>query len=1012
METLLQDIRYGFRMLRKSPAFTAIAVMTLALGIGANTALFSVVNAVLLNPLSFSRPEQLVALHESKPNFEGGSISYPNFFDWQKDNHSFASMAIVRGNAFSMTGTGDAEQVRGEFISSDFFSLLGVKMRVGRSLLPGEDHIGAAPIALISAGLWERKFDSAPDILGKGITLDGKSYTIVGVVPANFHLQIPGFRDGQVYVPIGLWNNPLLNHRGAGLGIHGIGRLKSGVTFEQAQADMDSVTRNLAAAFPDANTGTGAKLVPLKTQMVGEVRPFLLVLLAAVGFVLLIACVNVANLLLARSTARTREFAIRGALGAGQTRIVRQLLTESVLIALFGGSLGLLIAAWGTHAALAMFPAALPRAEEIGMDARVLVFTFLLSMFAGVLSGITPAVLRISKLNLHDTLKEAGRGISGQRHRAQSTFVVLEMALALVLLIGAGLMIRSLARLWQADPGFNPHNVLSFSISLPPAMMKASPDAIRAAYRDLENKLASVPAVQAVSLTWESLPMGWDDEEVFWREGQPKPASHNDMNWTIVYVVGPDYLKVMQTPLLRGRFITAQDNEHSPGVAVVDDVFARKYFPNQDPIGKRLNFENSASGHLEIVGVVSHAKQWGLDVDDSQPLRAQMYLSTMQMPDEYVALSPSGSGVVVRSSQSTGALIYSIRQVSHRMSRDQVVFDVRTMDEIISNSLAARRFSMVLLGVFAIVALTLASVGIYGVISYVVGQRTQEIGVRMALGAEALDILRLILASAGKLAVLGVGAGLVIAFALTRFIASLLYGIRATDFLTFATVTALLSLFALAAAYIPARKATKVDPIVALRYERYGNSAAGYSLRLADVAQIFGFHGSCSNHTGAGHWRQHHHLQHGGFVSSAAPSGSGSRPDHHSHTDAKRRDEQQYVLVCRLSRLAQPNPRDILQSPGLPVRHGRPQCQWKDRPHPHRLCQRKLLFYSRPEAHSWSIDHPFRRGSSGSGFSRGPRLWLLEKPIWRRSGHCRQESFARRSSHDRCRRRSEGFRRH
>jgi predicted permease len=819
METLFQDLRYAVRTLRKSPGFATVAMLTLALGIGANTALFSVVNAVLLNPLPFSHSEELIALHESKPNFEGGSVSYPNFFDWQKENHTFASMAIARSNDFSLTGSGDAEQLHGEFVSSDFFRVLGVKPLTGRWFLSGEDRIGAAPLALISAGLWERKFGAAPDILRKGITLDGKTYTIVGVTPANFHLQIPGFREGQVYLPIGQWNNPWLNKRGAGLGIHGIGRLKPGVTLEQARADMESITHNLALAFPDSDKGISAKLVPLKQQIVGQVRPFLLLLLGAVGFVLLIACVNVANLLLARATGRTREFAIRGALGAGQGRIVRQLLTESVLIALVGGLLGMLLAAWGTSVALGVLPSVLPRAEEIGLDSRVLLFTTAISVLAGMLSGITPAVLKTSKLNVYDALKEAGRTISGARFRTQSAFVAVEMALALVLLIGAGLMLRSLATLWRTDPGFNPHDVLSFSVSLPPSMMKASPDLIRATYRDLENKLASIPSVQAASLTWESVPMGWDDEEVFWPAGQPKPASTSDMNWSIIYVVSPDYLKVMSIPLRSGRFITAHDDEHSPGVAIVDEVFARKYFPHQDPIGKRLNFENTASGQLEIVGVVGHVKQWGLDADDTQPLRAQMYLSCMQMPDGYIGLAPSGSGVVLRSTQITPALVDSIRQASHNMSHDQILFGMRTMDEIVSSSLAERRFSMILLTVFAALALILASIGLYGVISYLVGQRTQEIGVRMALGAKRGDILYLILQGAGRVTAIGIVAGLMMSFAVTRLISKLLYGVRATDPLTLVAVTALLSLVALAAGYIPARRATRIDPMVALREE-------------------------------------------------------------------------------------------------------------------------------------------------------------------------------------------------
>ena len=819
METLLQDIAFGLRSLRKSPRFTAVAALTLALGIGANTALFTVVNGVLLNPLPFSHPEQLVALHESKANFEGGSISYPNFLDWQKDNHTFASMAISRANDFSLTGTGDAEQVRGEYVSSDFFNVLGVKPVLGRTFLPGEDRIGGLPIAMVSAGLWQSKFNSNPEIVGQGITLDGRYYTIVGVIPANFHLQIPGFHESQAYVPIGQWSNPWLSRRGAGLGIHGIGRLQPGVTIEQARSDMQSVTHNLSVAFPDDDKGISAKIVPLKRQIVGEVRPLLLVLLGAVGFVLLIACVNVANLLLARSTGRSREFAIRTALGAAHSRIIRQLLTESVLLGMVGGGLGVLLALWGTQAALGILPAALPRAEAISFDSRVLLFALGISFLAGVLSGVTPAFLKTSKLNLHDSLKEAGRAISGGRHRTQSAFVITEISLALVLLIGAGLMLRSLAQLWRTDPGFNPHNVLTFNVSLPSSMLKATPDAIRATYRDLEARFADIPTVRAASLSWESLPMGWDDEEVFWPEGEPKPSSNNDMKWTILYVVGPDYLKVMGTPLVRGRFFNPQDNENSPGVAVVDDVFARKYFPSQDPIGKTLNFENSRSGKVQIVGVVGHVKQWGLDTDDTQPLRAEMYVSSMQMPDRYISLASSGSGVILRADAITPALLDSIRQTNRQMSSAQVLFGVQTMDEVISRSLAERRFSMILLTVFALLAVTLASIGIYGVISYVVGQRTQEIGVRMALGASYRDIIRLVLGSAGRLAAVGVVVGLALAFALTRLIAGLLYGIRATDPLTFVIVTIVLSFVAVAAGYIPARRAARVDPMVALRYE-------------------------------------------------------------------------------------------------------------------------------------------------------------------------------------------------
>ena len=814
MTGLPQDLRYAIRQFLKTPGLTAVVVITIALGVGANTALFSVVNGVLLNPLPYPQPEQLVALRESKANFEFGSIPYPNFRDWRKDNRTFSSMAVWRNSAFSLTGKGEAEQVSGQFISSDFFSIFGVNPLMGRMIAPGEDEIGAAPIALISEGLWRRKLGSAPDILGKGITLDGNAYTIVGVIPATFHFSMGGSPVRDVFLPIGQWKNNLLTSRGAGLGINGIGRLKPGVTIEQARADMSTVTNNLAAAFPDANKGTGAKLIPLKQWMVGNVGSILVVLLASVGFVLLIACVNVANLLLARSTGRTREFAVRAALGASQRRVVRQLLTESLLLAFASGTLGLMLAAWGTRAALSILPAALPRAEDIGLDARVLLFTLAISLVAGVLFGLVPA-LKMSKPNVHETLKEAGRGVSGGRHRMQGIFVVAELAMALVLLAGSGLMIRSLARLWSIDPGFNPHNVMTIGLSLPPSMMAASPDAVRSAFREFDNRIAAIPGVQGVSQTWGAVPLGDDDERTFWLEGQPKPASQDDMSWAIDYIVEPGYLKAMSIPLQKGRFFTEQDNEHSPQVIVVDDVFARKFFPNQDPIGKRILWATP----VEIVGVVGHVKQWGLDSDDNWKLRAQLYIPCAQMPNDFVARQPSGSMVIVRSDKAATGLLDSIRHVSRQMSSEQVIFSPQSMDAIIADSLAERRFSMILLGTFAALALLLASVGIYGVLSYVVGQRTNEIGIRMALGARQFDILRLILAGAGKLTLIGVAVGLVCALGLTRLMASLLYGVGPRDPLTFIAVPAILISVALLASYLPARRATKVDPMAALRYE-------------------------------------------------------------------------------------------------------------------------------------------------------------------------------------------------
>jgi predicted permease len=817
LEESLQDLRYGARMLRKNPGFTVVAVLTLALGIGANTAIFSVVNGVLLNPLPYPHAEQLVTLHESKPNFEFGSISYPNFRDWQRDNRSFSSMAIARRINFSLTGVGEAEQVRARFISSGFFSTVGVNPVLGRDFAPGEDEIGAAPIALISAGFWKRKFGASPDVLGKSLTLDGKNFTVVGVVPANFDLFLKSFQLAEIYVPIGQWNNPMLPKRGAGLGVHGIARLKPGVSIEQARADMSEVSRNLAAAFPDDNKGVAASLIPLREDMLGDVQPILLVLLAAVAFVLLIAWVNVANLLLARSTGRSREFAIRTALGAGRGRILRQLLTESILLALAGGALGLTLAQWGTQAALKHLPADLPRAAGIGLDARVLIFTAVVSLLAGILFGLAPA-LKTRTAELQNTLKEGGRGASSTRHRAQSVFVVVEMAMALVLLIGAGLLTRTMTHLWSVDPGFRPQNVLTFGISLPPSMIHASPDAIRAALRELDARLAATPGVAAMAETWEALPFGYDDERVFWFDSQPKPASQNDMNWTIDYVVGPGYLQTMGIPLQSGRFFTAQDNERAPLVVVIDDVFARKYFGSENPLGKGIVFSDTGK-RSEIVGVVGHVHQWGLDSDDTQPLRAQVYIPCLQMPDAYMALVPSGIGVVVRAANNTTGLLDSIRATSRQMSSQQVLFAAQIMDQIISDSLAVRRFSMILLAIFALLALLLSSVGIYGVISYLVGQRTQEIGIRVALGARRWDVLRLVLSHSVRMAVLGVLIGVGASLALTRLMDKMLYGVSATDPITFFAVSIVFACVALAASYIPARRAMRVDPIVALRYE-------------------------------------------------------------------------------------------------------------------------------------------------------------------------------------------------
>jgi len=813
MLTLIQDLRYGLRMLARNPGFTAVAVITLALGIGANTAIFSVVSGVLLNPMPYPEPQRLVALYSKNAQFDRNSISYPNFLDWVRDNRSFTALAAYRADDFNLTGMGEPERVPVEMVSASFFPLLGVKPAIGRPFLASEDQVGAAPVALISSGLWKRKFASSPDAVGQTLTLNGTAYSIIGVIPADFTYIGNNFHRSDLYTPIGQWNDPTFRDRRVGMGMDAIGRLRQGVTFEQASADMAVVAQHLGEAFPDANKDTGVTMIPLKQNAVGDIQPFLLVLLAAVGFVLLIACVNVANLLLARSTARAREFAVRAALGASQGRALRQLLTESILLGLSGGGLGLLLASWGLKGALQALPEALPRAENIHLDGRVLVFTLSASLLSGVLFGLAPA-LKTSRDDLHEILKEGGRGASGARHNAQRVFVVVELALALVLLAGGGLMIRSLARLWSVDPGFDPHHVLEFTATVPPL---GSPDAIREAWTQIQERLRALPGVEAASLTLTARPLQGDSEVPFWLEGQPKPPSQNQMKWTLFYVVQPDYLKVMRIPLKRGRFLTPQDNQRAPAVTVIDEQFARLAFGDRNPIGQRVNLE--LMNTMEIVGVVGHVKQWGLAEDAESAIQAQCYFPASQLPDRFVPLLGSNLAAVLRSSGSPLAQAGSVRQAMDQFKGQSVIYDVNTMDNVISDSLAARRFAMILLGIFAALALVMASIGIYGVISYLTSQRTHEIGIRMALGARPQDVLRMVLGEAANVAVLGVVIGLVAALGVTRLMAKLLFGISAHDPLTLVTVAGLLTLVAFAACYIPARRATKVDPMVALRYE-------------------------------------------------------------------------------------------------------------------------------------------------------------------------------------------------
>jgi predicted permease len=812
MGTFVQDVRHAIRMLAKNPGFTIIAVLTLALGIGANTAIFSVVNGVMLNPLPYPQPNRLVSMYRKVFGFDQGSVPYLSFQDWQKQNRTTEAMASYRDDNYNLTGMGEAERVPIGQVSADFFKVLGENPIVGRFFNSDDDRPGASPVIVLGEGFWKRKFGGAPDVLGKAILLNGIGYTVIGVVRDNLKI----FTDGQVFVPIGQWNDPNFRDRTISMGMDVVARLRPGVTVEQARADMDSVAREQAIGYPKSNGGMGVTTIPLLQDLVGNRKPTLLILLGAVGFVLLIACVNVANLLLARATGRARELAIRLALGATRGRIIRQLLTESVLVAFAGGALGLLIAAWGTGAMLKLLPEALPRMDEIGVDGHVLAFTLGASLLAGILFGLAPA-LKISRTDVQASLKEGGRSLVRTRNRAQGVLVVAEMAMALVLLVGAGLMIRSVAQLWHVKPGFDPHNVVEFGIALAPDKTSEAPQ-IRATYRQLLDGLESTPGVEVASLLAGSLPLkGGDSDFPFWLEGQPKPAIESQMSLALWYATTPNYLKAMGIPLLRGRYLTAQDNETAPPVMVIDEEFAKQYFGSENPVGKHINID-MINMSPEIVGVVGHVKHWSLD-ESTRPIHAEMYIPFMQVSDKFLPLAANNAKVIVRTKGAPAAALGAIREEVSKLDSRQVMYDAMTMEEVVTRSVRAQRFSMILLGAFALLALLLASIGIYGVISYLVGQRVNEIGIRMALGAQRKDILRMIVGEGARLAAIGAGIGILAALGLTRLMASQLYAVSVTDPITFTGVAIILVGVALFACYIPARRAMRVDPMVALRYE-------------------------------------------------------------------------------------------------------------------------------------------------------------------------------------------------
>jgi predicted permease len=811
LENTLQDVRYGFRMLVKNPGFTTVAVLTLALGIGANTAMFSVVNAVLLRPLPYTDADRLVTLDETNAQLDHMSVAYLDFRDWQRENHSFTQVTAFVGDAFILTLPEGAEYLSGRYASADFFSVLGVQLALGRAFLPEGDQQGGRPVVIISHQFWQRHFSGSPQVLGKAVTLNGKGYTVVGVLPAGFRF----FREVDVYIPLGQFDPVQLQDRKVHSGISVVAHLKPGVTLDQARSDMAVVERHIAEAYPDAAKGVGTIVVPLKQYMVGNMGRTLMLFLVAVGFVLLIACANVANLILARSAARGREFAIRSALGAGRARLIRQLLVESVLLGLMGGALGLAVAAWGTRPGLAAVPGGLPRSDEVGIDPHVLVFTLAISIFTGILFGLAPS-LQSTKTNLQESLKEGARGMAGGRNRTQSVLIIAETALTLVLLVAAGLMIRTIWRLWDTKPGFNPNDLLTLPVALSP-QVASTPEKARIAFRQLLEQVENIPGVQAAGLT-NLVPLSERFSEVdFWIGPQTTPPPQADMTGALLFITSPGYLHSLGIPLLRGRFLTLDDTLSSPRVVVVDNVLAQKFFPGTEPVGKHINLD--FLGPVEIVGVVGHVKHSGLGSDAGAKIRCEIYFPLEQFPDKFMSMAAGGMNLVLRTHSDPITIVPAVRRAVMGPGKDQPVFNVQTMEQVISASTVDTRFRVALLGIFAGLALLLASVGIYGVVSHSVSRRTHEIGIRMALGAKRGDVLKLVVGQGFRLTLIGVAAGIAGAVVLTRFLSSLLYDVKPTDPVTFVAASLILTGVALIASYIPARRATKVHPIVALRYE-------------------------------------------------------------------------------------------------------------------------------------------------------------------------------------------------
>ena len=813
MEMFWQDIRYGVRMLLKAPSISIVATIALALGIGANTAIFSVVNAVLLRPLPFANSERLMNVWEtdSTRGYVRGSASYPNFVDWRDQSHSFEHMASYHNNDFILTGRGESARLQGAVVNADLFPLLGASPMIGRGFLPGEDNPGnTGRVVVLSQQLFQQRFNSDPNILNQSMVLDGKSYTIVGVMPAAF--QFPVQND-----PVELWTtvavdrdgeDPITEERGAHY-MNVIARLKPGIPREQAQAEMTAISARLEQQYPDKDLHKSTRLEPTLEALVGDVRPALLILLGAVGFVLLIACANVANLLLARAMTRHKEMAIRSALGASRMRVIRQLLTESVILSLAGGLLGLVLAVWWSDLLVALGKQNIPRALQVGLDWRVLGFTLLVSVLTGVVFGLVPAI-HSSKTELTESLKEGGRSGSegARRNRIRGVLVVGELAIAVVLLVGAGLLIQSLWRLRNVSPGFDSQNLLTFVVGIPE--VKYPTDKQEPFYRELVRRVESLPGVRSAS-SIIPLPLNGDAFVISF-ETEGRPVEKGNQPSADFFAIEEGYFKTLGVSMLKGREFSERDNKSAPPVIIVNQAFAQKFFPGEDPIGKRIkpgiSTNSDKPAMREIVGVVSDVRNRNL----SSELRAGYFIPVAQMPFNQMTL-------IVRTGSNPHSLITAVQNEVHAMDQEVPVFNIKTMEEYISSTVATPRFNATLLVIFAAVALVLTIVGLYGVMSYSVAQRTNEIGIRMALGAQTGDVLRLIVSQGFKLVLIGLGIGLAGAFALTRVISSLLFGVTTKDPLTFAAVGVLLALVALLACYIPARRATRLDPLHALRYE-------------------------------------------------------------------------------------------------------------------------------------------------------------------------------------------------